>query len=231
MSVFGNRSWSLALMTLVAMLLRAPSSIGGLPSDDSNTVRIARVDRAPRFEDFLSMKPPSEVVARMTKIEGLTQRVPSDGAPVSEATIVYLAYDDKNIYAVFLCYDKSPARIRAHLTNRDKFPSDDDAVALHLDTFHDRKHASGFEMNPLGVQIDGIWTEGQRWDLSFDTLWYSRGQLTSQGYVAMMTVPFKSLRFQPAEIQSWGFFVWRGIPRNNEDSYWPAYSSRLEGRP
>jgi hypothetical protein len=231
MSAFSSRSCAVALMIFPALaILSASSLIAGSPPGDSSNVKIARVDHAPAFQDFLSMKPSSETTAHLTKIEGLIQRIPSDGAPVSQRTIVYLGYDAKNIYAIFLCFDETPGKIRAHLANRDKFPGDDDAVALQFDTFHDRTHAYGFETNPLGVQMDGIWTEGQSWDLSFDTLWYSRGQLTNQGYVAMITVPFKSLRFQPEDVQSWGFFVWRGIPRNNEDSYWPAYSSRLEGR-
>jgi len=186
-----NHKYSETLVFVVlSILLDVPPLFGTSRQDESKVVRLARVDRSPVFEDFLSMDPSSEAATHMTKIEGLVQRTPSDGAPVSERTIVYVGYDEKNIYAVFLCYDRTPGKIRVHLANRDKFPDDDDAVAIHFDTFHDRKHAYGFEMNALGVQIDGIWTEGQGWDLSFDTLWYSRGQLTSQGYVAMITVPF-----------------------------------------
>lgn len=225
-----NNYLKVLLFFLLAIFLSFSPPAGASGPDDSNVVRLARVDRPPAFEDFVSMEPSPEIAAKMTRVEGLIQRTPSDGAPVSERTIVYLAYDDKNIYAVFLCYDRTPGKIRAHLANRDKFPGDDDAVAIHLDTFHDRKHAYGFEVNPLGVQIDGIWTEGQGWDLSFDTIWYSRGQLTPRGYVVMITIPFKSLRFQSGQVQSWGFFVYRGISRTNEFSTWPVYSSRIEGR-
>ena len=42
---------------------------------------------------------------------------------------------------------------------------------MYLDTFHDRKHAYVFWANPLGVQLDGIMTEGQEDDYSFNTVW------------------------------------------------------------
>jgi hypothetical protein len=31
-------------------------------------------------------------------------------------------------------------------------------------------------------------------------------------------------------LQKWGVFVYRGIPRKNEEAFWPAYSSRMAGR-
>jgi hypothetical protein len=45
-----------------------------------------------------------------------------------------------------------------------------------------------------------------------------------------MAIPFRSVRFSPAAEQSWGISFTRNIPRFNEDSHWPRYSSRIEGR-
>ena len=59
-----------------------------------------------------------------------------------------------------------------------------------LDTFHDRRRAYAFQINPLGVQWDAIWSEAPHeevsgnFDTSFDTLWYSDGKTTPEGYVA-----------------------------------------------
>src|SRR5438309_5555863 len=83
-----------------------------------------------------------------------------------------------------------------------------------LDTFRDRRRAYAFQINPLGVQWDAIWTEAPHeevsgnFDTSFDTLWYSQGKVTPQGYVAWMAIPFKSLRFPSTAEQSWeSFFI------------------------
>ena len=54
----------------------------------------------------------------------------------------------------------------------------DDFVAVMLDTFDDHQRSYMFFSNPLGIQADGITTEGQDDDMSFDTVWQSRGRLT-----------------------------------------------------
>src|SRR5262249_47684402 len=87
-----------------------------------------------------------------------------------------------------------------------------------------------FFSTPLGIQADGITTEGQGDDFSFDTVWESRGRLTETGYVVSMAIPFKSLRFPPASgPQTWGISLLRGIPVNNEQSFWPGVTRKLSG--
>ncbi len=225
-------SRKLFLISLAVLLLRSASEIGFAQDRDSRpVVTISRIAQAPVLSEFIAaMESESEIKTELTRVEGLINRFPKDGVPISERTQVYLGYDDRNIYAVFLCYDRTPDKVRAHMVARDLTPLDDDAVSLHLDTFHDRKRAYGFKVNPLGVQQDGVWTEGQTWDLSFDTVWISEARLTKNGYAALIAVPFKSLRFSSAEKQDWGFFVFRAIPRGNEQAYYPPYSSRVEGR-
>src|SRR5207342_1512366 len=45
-----------------------------------------------------------------------------------------------------------------------------------------------------------------------------------------MSIPFRSLRFASTDPQTWGILLNRDITRNNEQSFWPQYSSRIEGR-
>ncbi len=180
------------------------------------------------------MKPEGEAALAMAKVTRFLQREPHDGEPVTEPTEVYLGYDDKNLYAVFICHD-DPAKIRGHETRREDFEGDD-AVEIMLDTFHDRRRAYVFQVNPKGVQFDAIWTEasyqeqGGNFDVSFDTLWYSRGKITSQGYVAWIAIPFRSLRFPSAQDQTWGVVLLREITRENEKAFWPHISINQEGR-
>lgn len=188
------------------------------------TLMIPRVSRAPKLEDFLHGTPREEE-ARVT---GFRQREPGDGTPVSQETSAYLSYDDKNLYVIFVCKDE-PGKVRAHLAKREDISSDDQ-VAIYLDTFSDHRRAYVFASNPLGVQSDGVFTEGEsNPDLTFDTLWYSEGRLTEDGYVVWMAIPFKSLRFSGSEMQSWGIALGRTIFRANEESFWPYITSRIEG--
>jgi hypothetical protein len=86
------------------------------------------------------------------------------------------------------------------------------------------------------VQWDAIWTEATRqevngnFDTSFDTVWDSKGKVTSRGFVAWMAIPFKSLRFPSTKQQNWGIILYRGIVRKNEDAFWPQVSYKVQGR-
>jgi hypothetical protein len=197
-------------------------------------VLIPRLSRGPSVDDFLTMKPTGDVAVQMSKVTGFSQRDPHDGEPVSEPTEAYLGYDTKNLYVVFVCFDQR-GKVRAHAARREDV-GEDDTVEVMLDTFHDRRRAYAFQINPLGVQWDAIWSEtpheevGGNFDTSFDTLWYSQGRLTPEGYVAWIAIPFKSLRFPATKQQSWGIILYRGIVRENEDSFWPQVSHRFEGR-
>ena len=180
------------------------------------------------------MEPAPDWRGKLVKVDRFIQRVPSDGAPVSQRTEAYLGYDDKNLYVIFVCFDTEPQKLRARLSRREDI-FDDDTVEIILDTFHDHRHAYAFNVNALGVQADALWTEGpgtgnDNFDPSFDTVWNSAGKVTGRGYVVWIAIPFRSLRFASSDPKTWGIFLNRGIPRNNEDTFWPPYSSRIQGR-
>ncbi len=186
------------------------------------TMTVSRAPQAPRLDDF-SVRQPASAAA----ITDFRQRDPHDGAPASRATTAYISYDDQNLYAVFVCKD-DPAAIRARMSRREDIEQDDQVV-LMLDTFHDRRRAYIFIANPLGIQRDGIMTEGQKDDFTFDAVWSAEGRLTPDGYLVRITIPFRSLRFPDSPAQTWGIAVGRLIPLLSEESYWPAVTKRVNG--
>src|SRR5437764_4544089 len=143
------------------------------------------------------MAPSARVAGSVMKVGGFTQREPRNGEPATEATDAYVAFDGANIYAIFICFDREPSRVRGHMTRRENL-TDEDTVTLYLDTFLDQQRAYAFTANPAGVQQDAIWTENGGSDATFDTVWQSEGRRTSRGYVVWMAIPFKSVRF-PAD--------------------------------
>ncbi len=193
-------------------------------------VRIARVSAPPRLEDFEDMAPRGNS-AQLAKVTDFIQQQPSDGKAATQRTDVYLGYDGANLYLVWVCWDKEPQAIRGHLTRREAVtPPDDDYVELTLDTFHDQRHGFLFDVNPRGVQSDALWTEDSGADYSYDTVWDSRAKVTDKGYVVWLSIPFRSIRFHPANEQVWGVTLMRYIARNDEYDYWPRVSSRISGR-
>jgi len=61
-------------------------------------------------------------------------------------------------------------------------------------------------------------------------VWNSEGKLTGRGYIVLISIPFKSLRFASSDVQTWGIILNRSIPRTNENIFWPRISNRILGR-
>jgi len=177
------------------------------------------------------MRPSAKWEGKLAKVDNFIQRLPSDGQPSTQKTEAYLGYDDRYFYCIFVAFDSEPSKVRGNRTPRDNVTGDD-KLDLFLDTYHDRRRAYVFTVNAYGHQMDGLWTEGPRnqYDDTWDAVWESRGQLTEQGFVTWIAVPFKSLRFPATEEQTWGIVLVRWIVRNNESATWPRVSTRIEGR-
>jgi hypothetical protein len=122
--------------------------------------------------------------------------------------------------------------VRSRLTRREGIEDyEDDIVEVRLDTFDDRRRSFFFAVNPHGVQLDALWPEvGGAWDSSVDTVWDSAARITPEGYAAWMAIPFRSLRFPPAAVQSWGIYFSRWNPRLGEKSFWPEVSREVLSR-
>ncbi|HEX3352510.1 MAG TPA: DUF5916 domain-containing protein [Terriglobales bacterium] len=223
------RVWRSPCYIAATVALLMPRSLVAAPPPAFAQVTIPRITSSPQLEDFLEMKPSPAWEGKLAKVDHFIQRVPSDGEPVSERTEAYLGYDDKNLYAIFICFDYDPQKVRARLSRREDI-FDDDTVEVMLDTFHDHRRAYAFFSNPLGVQADALWTEGQDFDFSFDTVFDTDARITPQGFVVRIAIPFRSLRFASNDPQTWGILLDRDVRRNNESSFWPRYSSRVEGR-
>ena len=193
-------------------------------------IKIPKLDRPPVLGDFNGMQPATPLAQQMAKVTNFIQLDPKEGAPAQQRTDAYLGYDSKNFYVVWVCFDKDPKKIRAILARRDTIGPEHDEVQLYLDTFNDRRRAYGFMINPLGVQYDYIWTDYNGYDSSYDTVWNSDGKLTEQGYIGLMSIPFKSLRFYRQPDQTWGIILQRVIPHDNDNSFYPALTRKIQGR-
>jgi hypothetical protein len=186
--------------------------------DETPSITIPRVSRPPKLSDFLTNTPREAETA----VTDFRQFDPNEGQPVSQPTTVYVSYDDKNLYVVFVAKD-DPKLIRARLAKRMQIATDD-RIVVEIDTAHDHRNAYFFSANPYGVQRDGTTTDGYGDDYSWEGLWYSEARMTDDGYVVFLAIPFKTLRFPDAPKQTWGILFVRRINRNSEFAVWPALS-------
>ena len=170
---------------------------------------------------------------RAALLTQFTSYNPVDGRPAQDSTEVRLFYTADALYMTVRAW--APAgTVRATLAERDRISSDD-WIALHLDTFNDRRRAFVFAVNALGVQADGMRSEQgappgvsraalQSVDLTQDYVWQSAGRLLDDGFEVEVRIPFKSIRFQMGKAQDWGLQVVRQIQRTGFQDTWAPTS-------
>ena len=151
------------------------------------------------------------------------QERPIEGATASERTEVRVLFDDKNIYFGIRAFDSDAGHINARELVRDASFSNDDKVEILLDTYHDRRNAFRFAVNPLGTQQDALITdEGRDVNLSWDAPWISQGRIDTEGFIVEIAIPLTTLRFTEG-IDTWGFNVSRIIRRKDEENLWTSW--------
>src|SRR6266511_2613385 len=151
------------------------------------------------------------------------QERPSEGAPATERTEVRVLFDDKNIYFGIRAFDSEATHINARDLVRDSSFPNDDRIEILLDTYHDRRNAFRFAVNPLGTQQDALITdEGRDINVSWDGSWVSEGRIDAKGFTVEIAIPLTTLRFTEG-IESWGFNVARIIRRKNEENLWTSW--------
>ncbi len=141
---------------------------------------------------------------------------PGDSLAASVKTTAYMMEDGEYIYFAFKADDPEPEKILAYLRDRDSI-FQDDFVGVILDTFNDERRGFEFFVNPLGAQGD-LTRDDSRFneDASWDAIWDSMGQVTEEGYVVEMAIPYRALRFPSGlKEQTWGIQFLRIYPRDS----------------
>jgi len=197
------------------------------PAQPSGQYKVPLIAEGLRLADFARMAPRPELQDKLLHISGFIQNAPRDGQPATEATEVWLGHTKSALYLVFICHDHKPAEIRGHLARRENVLNDDN-VSVLLDPFQDHRKGVLFTVNPAGVQADAAWAENIGQDYSYDQVWDSEGRVTSGGWMALMAIPFRSLRFR-TDGSDWGVVFMRNLPRNSEVDYWPRISANVSG--
>lgn len=161
-------------------------------------------------------------------ITGFRQRDPTDGAKATFETEVRVAYDGSALYVAVQAIDPDPARIVGIRTRRDG-GSPSDWIRVMVDSFHDRRSAYEFSVNPAGVKSDTYWFNDTNNDQGWDAVWDVAVARNERGWRAEFRIPFSQLRFHPAADASFGFAVVREIGRLNEVTSWPLLSKSATG--
>ena len=158
---------------------------------------------------------------------GFTQSWPVADAPGTERTEVRVLYDDAALYVGVRMFDDTPDLIAAQLARRDASGIFSDWVHVFIDSYHDRRSAFRFSVNPRGVQKDVFHFNDNNEDLNWDAVWEVGTNVDSAGWTAEFRIPFSQIRFSGDEAQGgrvWGFQVQREIARKEERTSWSPWS-------
>jgi hypothetical protein len=203
-------------------------------------IDVPRIDTVVNIDGSLD----EPVWRRAARLSGFSQYQPVDGRPAAEPTEVLVWYAPDAIYFGIRARELHGNVVRATHANRDNIDSEDQ-IQILLDTDNSRQIAFLFGVNPYGVQQDGTRSaqfaggaggasatgggfrninplEGSV-DLNPDYFFESKGRLVDGGYEVEMRIPFKSLRYQDARVQSWGLHILRRVQHSGfQDTWAPA---------
>ena len=178
------------------------------------TVRAVKLAAGLRLDGLLD-EPLYRCVRAVT---GFVQLMPDEGAPASEKTEAWIAFDAERIYVSARVWDSAPPADWVANEMRRDTPQlrDNDSFWVVFDTFHDRRNGVGFYTNALGALGDFAITNEGNPNGDWNPVWDVRTGRFDGGWTVEMEIPFKSLRYRPGPAQVWGVQLRRTIRRRNE---------------
>ena len=152
---------------------------------------------------------------------GFVQNDPREGEAATYETEVKLLYDDRAIYIGVFAKDPEPAKIIINELRKDFNTANADGFQVVIDTFKDERNGYQFAINPAGAKWDSqMSNEGRDQNANWDGIWDVGTRIGEDGWYAEIEIPFKTLKFGPEAMQTWGINFQRRLRRRNENSYW-----------
>ena len=214
------RSLFIGSFVILAVVINLPLRAEDVSIDFQHyepEAEIARIasDEAPKIDGDIS----DPVWSKATRIDRFYQTEPVRGAEPSETTVVYIAYDENNLYFAFFCGDSQPDKILATVMQRDRELWQDDNIRVYLDPYDSSRDAMAFLVNSLGTQMDMLIENNSNFYPEWDTIWDVEARRTDDGWTAEMAIPFRSISYDPG-VDKWGFEIMRQIRHKNETVRW-----------
>jgi hypothetical protein len=158
--------------------------------------------------------------ANATVATDFTQNYPRGGTPATRRTEARVVFSGDAVYVGMRAFD-SPDSIVAPLARRDARVNTD-LLDVLFDSFHDRRSAFHFAVNPAGVKFDIYHYNDALADVSWDAVWDVAVSQDSLGWSAEFRIPLSQLRYNVSSDgpSTWGVNFYRNIARRQEWSSW-----------
>ena len=207
-----------------AALALAVTTVAGLATARVDAVAVPKSATAIRAGGDLS----DDFWQTVAPNDAFVQREPEEGGVPSQRTEFRVAYDATTIYVRVRAFDTEAGKIVSYLTRRDG-DSPSDWIRVLIDSYHDKRTAYEFGVNPAGVKFDRYWYNDNSSDDSWDAVWDVKVSRDAGGWTADFRIPFSQVRFNPSESILFGFAVSRQIGRLNQTDTWPLLARSANG--
>src|SRR6185437_10601734 len=209
-------------MVVVGSVAASSAAIAQTPAPPRQLLRAVRRQTPIKLDGRLNE--PAWSIAPIAT--GFVQSYPKPGAPATDPTEVRVLYDNDALYVGVHMTDAHPDSIAAQLARRDPTGIYSDWVHVGIDSYHDRRTAYLFSVNPVGVNRDAFEYNDNSEDANWDAVWDVATSIDSTGWTAEYRIPFSQLRFSSIDSdaeRTWGFEVLRDVARRNERDAWAPW--------
>jgi hypothetical protein len=208
------------LTALLPAVLSAQNTPPRTPAPDTTRHRVATAARRVG-EITLDGRLDEQAWRAAQPAGGFVQSYPKPNQAATDPTEVRVLYDDAALYVGIRMFDQHPDSIAAQLARRDASGIYSDWAHLIVDSYHDRRTAFRFSVNPKGVKKDVYTSNDNQEDLNWDAIWEVATRVDSAGWVAEYRIPLSQLRFgNQGKERIWGFQVQRDVARRQERDTW-----------
>ena len=161
-------------------------------------------------------------------VGSFTQKNPTEGAPPTFNSEVWVLFDDEALYVGAKLHDPNPDSIVSRIGRRDA-DLNGDWFYVGIDSYHDRRTGFFFGVYASGSITDGTLYNDSWDDDSWDGIWEAVHGIGDGGWTAEMKIPYSQLRFTQQDSYVWGINFARQIERLNEENYFVMVPKKESG--
>ena len=156
-------------------------------------------------------------------ITDFVQIEPQQKEPAHQKTVFKLLYNADYLYIGAIMYEPAGKKgLRVPNLQRDFEYGESDQIGIAIDGFNDERNSMIFTTNPYGSQRDLLTFDDLVFDEDWDGLWRVRTSRTDTAWIAEFAIPWKTLRYQSKDFQTWGINFYRLRRLTNEQTIWSA---------
>ena len=183
----------LALACCLATAI-AGSAAYAAESTSSKTIQAVRIDTPPKIDGVLD----DAVWQKAAVVEDLHEVTPNEFSETSEPSKYFVLYDQNAIYVAVRLWESNPENITANTLRKGDFSFGDDTITVLLDPHNDGRSGFFFDLNPNGVRNEGLYSDVTAENWAWQGIWNGAAEQDSEGWVAELEIPFKTLSFDPS---------------------------------